>query len=142
MENKNQKKKGGTGIGFIIGILLVLSAFYEGFDKDILPFIVVIAVAVAVIAFIKKAAGAARDRSAQQKGGVSVAQHMKRHEPKVEIHRAFPEPEAHCVVCDNTGVDHFERDRQMRISQLDDWLKNGVIDKAEYAALKKKYEQS
>jgi len=142
MENKNQKKKGGTGIGFIIGILLVLSAFYEGFDEDILPFIVVIAVGVAVIAFIKKAAGAARDRAAQQKGGASVAQHMKRHEPKVEIHRDFPEPEAHCVVCENTGVDHFDRDRQMRLQQLDDWLKNGLIDREEYAVLKRKFEQN
>ena len=52
----------------------------------------------------------------------------------------FPEPEAHCVVCENTGEDHFEHDRQGRIRQLDEWLKNGLIDREEYRELKKRYQ--
>ena len=37
--------------------------------------------------------------------------------------------------------DHFQRDRRNRISQLDDWLKNGLIDRKEYDELKKRYKQ-
>ena len=40
-------------------------------------------------------------------------------------------PDAACVVCDNTGEDHFAHDKAQRIAQLDDFLKNGIIDKAE-----------
>ena len=50
-------------------------------------------------------------------------------------------PDAACVVCDNTGVDHFAHDRAQRIAQLDAFLKNGIIDKAEYRALRERYER-
>ena len=39
-------------------------------------------------------------------------------------------------VCDE---DHFLRDRRNRLSQLDDWLKSGLIDRKEYSELKKRY---
>ena len=144
MDNKNKKKKGGVGIIFFLAMAaLFFSGLAEDMDSESIVFFAVVAVIVAAIALIKKVVGSLLGGGAQKDSSpVAAAREGKRHEPRVEIHRAFPEPEAHCVVCDNTGVDHFERDRQMRISQLDDWLKNGVIDKAEYAALKKKYEQS
>lgn len=50
-------------------------------------------------------------------------------------------PDAACVVCDNTGEDHFAHDRAQRIAQLDAFLKNGIIDKAEYRALRERYER-
>ena len=50
-------------------------------------------------------------------------------------------PDAACVVCDNTGVDHFAHDRAQRIAQLDAFLKNGIIDKAEYRTLRERYER-
>ena len=37
--------------------------------------------------------------------------------------------------------DHFQRDRRRRISQLDDWLKSGLIDRDEYKNLKRRYER-
>ena len=49
-------------------------------------------------------------------------------------------PDAHCVVCENTGDDHFARDKARRIAQLDDFLKNGIIDKAEYRKLRERFE--
>ena len=39
------------------------------------------------------------------------------------------------------GEDHFQRDRRRRISQLDDWLKSGLIDRDEYKNLKRRYER-
>ena len=50
-------------------------------------------------------------------------------------------PDAACVVCDNTGEDHFAHDRAQRIAQLDAFLKNGIIDKAEYRTLRERYER-
>lgn len=50
-------------------------------------------------------------------------------------------PDAACVVCDNTGEDHFAHDRAQRIAQLDTFLKNGIIDKAEYRTLRERYER-
>ena len=42
---------------------------------------------------------------------------------------------------DAQGEDHFQRDRRNRISQLDDWLKSGLIDRDEYKTLKRRYER-
>ena len=50
-------------------------------------------------------------------------------------------PDAACIVCDNTGEDHFAHDRAQRIAQLDAFLKNGIIDKAEYRTLRERYER-
>ena len=50
-------------------------------------------------------------------------------------------PDAACVVCDNTGEDHFAHDRAQRIAQLDAFLKTGIIDKAEYRTLRERYER-
>lgn len=144
MENKNRKKQSGKGVGVIIGVLiLLLSGLSEGFDSEVIGALFVVAVIGVLIWICYKVVNVSRGTAARQNGVTNAVGHsMKRHEPKVEIHRAFPEPEAHCVVCDNTGVDHFERDRQMRLRQLDDWLKNGLIEREEYMILKRKYEQS
>ena len=144
MDNKNKKKKGSVGIVFFLAMAaLFISGLTEDMDGESIMFFAVVAVIVVAIAIIKKVVGSLLGRAAQEDSSpVPAVREGKRHEPRVEIHRDFPEPEAHCVVCDNTGEDHFERDRQMRLKQLDDWLKNGVIDKAEYASLKKKYEQN
>ena len=59
-------------------------------------------------------------------------------DPRTE---SFTKPEAPCIVYEQTGEDHFARDKQNRIRQLDEWLKNGLIDRAEYAVLKSRYER-
>lgn len=53
--------------------------------------------------------------------------------------QVFAEPDAYCVVCEQTGDDHFARDKVSRIKQLDEWLKNGLIDAKEYRELKERY---
>ena len=42
---------------------------------------------------------------------------------------------------ENTGEDHFQRDKVRRIKQLDDWLKSGLISRDEYRVLKDRYER-
>ncbi len=56
-------------------------------------------------------------------------------------HRDFSAPEAPCIVCENTGEDHFQRDKARRLKQLDDWLKIGLIDRDEYRVLKDRYQR-
>ena len=64
--------------------------------------------------------------------------------PKGAPRRPMPPPDvpdAACVVCDNTGEGHFAHDKAQRIAQLDEFLKNGIIDKAEYRTLRDRYER-
>ena len=65
---------------------------------------------------------------------------MKRPASSV-AHRDFSAPEAACIVCEQTGEDHFQRDKVRRLAQLEDWLKIGLIDRAEYRVLKDRYER-
>ena len=73
-----------------------------------------------------------RSREAEIKNGA------RRPDPRM---KTFTKPDAPCIVCDITGEDHFLRDRENRIKQLDEWLKNGLIDKTEYRILKQRYER-
>ena len=50
-------------------------------------------------------------------------------------------PDAACVVCDNSEMCIRDSDKAQRIAQLDDFLKNGIIDKAEYRTLRERYER-
>ncbi len=63
---------------------------------------------------------------------------VRRPDPRT---RSFTAPEPSCIVCDHTGEDHFRRDKANRIAQLDEWLKNGLIDREEYKVMKSRYEQ-
>ena len=56
-------------------------------------------------------------------------------------HRDYSSPDAPCIVCENTGEDHFQRDKARRLKQLDDWLKIGLIDRDEYRVLKDRYQR-
>lgn len=95
----------------------------------------------------KKGSAAATPSSAPRQSP-SVEMHrpapaMKRQTPSVapSAKRDFSAPEAPCIVCEQTGDDHFQRDKARRIAQLDDWLKNGLIDREEYRVLKDRYER-
>ena len=104
---------------------------------------------------------AAKNKQGQQKSGqnASAPPAAQRQTPSVELHRPAPSmqrpsvtagrsghrdfraPEAPCIVCEQTGEDHFQRDKARRIAQLDDWLKNGLIDRSEYLVLKDRYQR-
>ncbi len=77
------------------------------------------------------------------KNGERMAQVQDAPQRSVPPRRSMPPdmPDAACVVCDNTGEDHFAHDKAQRIAQLDDFLKNGIIDKAEYRTLRERYER-
>lgn len=116
-------------------------------------FIVIIWVLSRIITKSKKGGA----KSASKSAAPPAAQ---RQTPSVELHRPVPSmkrppvsaasrsakrdfraPEAPCIVCEQTGEDHFQRDKARRIAQLDDWLKNGLIDRQEYLVLKDRYQR-
>ena len=96
----------------------------------------------------KQKTGGAAARPAAQRQNPTVEMHrpapsMTRRTPSVvqSSRRDFSAPEAPCIVCEQTGEDHFQRDKVRRIKQLDDWLKNGIIDRDEYRVMKDRYER-
>ena len=83
---------------------------------------------------------------AAQRQSPSVQMHrpvpsMNRPAAKTSAHRDFSAPEAPCIVCEQTGEDHFQRDKARRLAQLDDWLKIGLIDRDEYRVMRDRYER-
>ena len=90
----------------------------------------------------KKSSPAARPTTAPRRTPTvelhRPAPSMKRPASSV-AHRDFSAPEAACIVCEQTGEDHFQRDKVRRLAQLEDWLKIGLIDRAEYRVLKDRY---
>jgi len=103
-----------------------------------------------IVALIKVSAQKAARRGGKTTGkpigknGERMAQAQDAPQRSVPPRRSMPPPDmpdAACVVCDNTGEDHFAHDKAQRIAQLDDFLKNGIIDKAEYRTLRERYER-
>ena len=109
-------------------------------------------------AIIKKLKSGNENKQAA-KPGARVQTTAQRRTPSVELHRPAPSmqrrtpsvthsaqrnfsaPDAPCIVCEQTGEDHFQRDKARRIAQLDIWLKNGIIGREEYRVLKDRYER-
>ena len=112
-------------------------------------FVVIIWVLSRIITKSKKGGAKSASKSAApqaaQRQTPSVELHrpvpsMQRREPAKSAHRDYAKPEAYCVSCELSGEDHFVRDRQRRIAQLDEWLKNGLIDRQEYLVLKRRFQ--
>ena len=92
----------------------------------------------------KKSSPAARPTTAPRRTPTvelhRPAPSMKRPASSV-AHRDFSAPEAACIVCEQTGEDHFQRDKVRRLAQQEEWLKISLIDRAEYRVLKDRYER-
>ncbi len=161
-ENRNkQKKKKGIGAGWLIFfVIIMLSNLMENVDTGsfrrfmfqlrifalrlgvpvesliLAPFLL-LALLVAVVKLArKKAKEREADTPTMSRARASAA--VRRPDPRT---KSFTEPEAYCFSCEASGDDHFKRDRQTRIRQLDDWLKNGLIDREEYRVLKARFER-
>ncbi len=87
--------------------------------KELLPTLVLVLAAAAFGRILKAAAG--KKKQVKEPGGSR--------QRNTEMPR------------DAQSEDHFQRDRRNRISQLDDWLKSGLIDRDEYKNLKRRYER-
>ncbi|MBO6040232.1 MAG: hypothetical protein J6P58_03400 [Oscillospiraceae bacterium] len=164
--NNQKKKKGGFGSVLVVFLLIFLlprlfelleSADFRyalwrlqrwmaqhGVHPGMLPLILVAAVVLILVvtamlssARKKRNADAAVQTKINSAGGRTSAAGT-RPDPR---NRTFTPPEPTCIVCDHTGEDHFLRDKAQRIAQLDEWLKNGLIEKNEYRVLKDRFER-
>ena len=170
MENMNKKKKsGGGGVVIVFLAIMLISRLFAALndadfetlrwrlrrwaimnhiDPGLLPvmFIGLMVFLVVLIAVVKASSRRKAGRTAYSSaagrttnsaaGRTSAA--AQRPDPRT---RSFTAPEPSCIVCDHTGEDHFVRDKAQRIAQLDEWLKNGLIDREEYRVLRDRYER-
>ena len=122
----------------------------DNYGMEAVPVILAVcAVVAAVIAIAKSAAKKRGDGAKPAPAPVRKTPSVDLHRPVPSVHRRepvtaqrqFPQPEAYCVSCELSGEDHFVRDRKRRLAQLDEWLKNGLVDKEEYRVLKYRFER-
>lgn len=147
-KKKSGKKLSGSTIWILVAVVigLITGLSDSDLDSDSILAVVVGLIVVAVPSLLlgalgKRKASSERParRAARADARESTQSAARRPDPR---EKSFSAPDPYCVVCDHTGEDHFARDKAQRLAQLDDWLKNGLIDKAEYRALKEKYEKS
>ena len=120
------KKKSSPWIPLIVALVACASFISSSGDEE--PAIIFASIAVVlVITLAVLAAQKAKAKKTEARNGDSIPD-----DPRM---KTFTKPDAPCVVCEHTGEDHLARDKQNRIRQLDDWLKSGLIDRAEYAVL-------
>ena len=156
MNNQKKKKQGSPWLALVILIPILMRTM----DGELPPavFAVILAGVVLAVVFgsMKKMKQQAAKQALEQRLAGKPSAAPGRRTPEVELHspvpslqrrdpaksaqRNFSQPDAYCVSCELSGEDHFVRDRQRRISQLDEWLKNGLIDKKEYLVLKNRFE--
>lgn len=86
------------------------------------------------------AKGAANKGNVEFSDGIAgiVERMAKRDEEEVRRYQGTADRD-----CEYGDENHsFSHDSEQRLAQLDDFLKNGIIDRAEYQVLKKRYSQS
>ena len=159
-KGNNRRKKSGGWWWLIFVVIALLAQAGENVDlrrawlrfrvnmlrsgidvQRIAPIVIGVVVLVIVVSIVSAAAkrraeagsGAVRSSTA---GRTSAA--VQRRDPRTG---SFTQPDAYCVVCDHSGEDHFQHDRSQRIKQLDEWLRNGLIDRSEYKVLLDRYKR-
>ena len=143
-ERQNSKKNqsgGGKGILIALGFIILMNVIGAGGESAIL---VILAIALIVaVAIIGLKAG---KKAIKQKTEDQAPVQWKR--PDNDRRQNAPKPAERPVYTpqagynENAPAENFQRDRQRRIAQLDDFLKNGIIDKEEYKVLLSRYERN
>ena len=112
-------------------------------NTNYLYYVIVLLIVAAVVRYVARNA-----KKWVTPSGTTLEEQLKKRDERMAQAQRAPRhplppdmPDAACVVCDNTGEDHFAHDRAQRIAQLDAFLKNGIIDKAEYRTLRERYER-
>ena len=143
-ENQSRKKNqsgGGKGILIALGFIILMNVIGAGGGSAILV-ILAIALIIAIVVIAVKAATKAAQKNSAEEAPVRWTR------PDNDSRQNAPEPAERLVYKpqagynENASAENFQRDRQRRIAQLDDFLKNGIIDKEEYKVLLSRYERN
>lgn len=121
---KEKRKKGGGAVGWLIAVIIAI--FFEIMDEidmdvrflGVLVVLIAIVFIAAVGIFLFKKIKSALGSAAQS---------------PAPLQRQYYE--------ENADGRNSQRDQQRRLAQLDDFLKNGIIDKEEYEVLRSRYER-
>ena len=154
---RKQKKKGGGWWWIIFLAIALISQGAENVDlrrlwmrfrvsllrsglslETVAPVIAAAVGLIVVIAIIRAAVKRRAEVSDRRPAAARTSAAVQRRDPRA---KSFTQPEPYCLVCDHTGEDHFQHDKALRIRQLDEWLKNGLVDREEYKVLKARYER-
>ncbi len=153
-DNKKNNKNFSNVIIFTIVAIILFNLIDSGNIGALFFAVIFIAIALVIIHVVKskvskenveKNGGAAAKSSFQSQNNSQMWK--KRSNPEEAVtekvyaprHETAPQKQYY----DSSDVfDNYERDRNRRISQLDEFLKNGIIEKDEYRILRKKYEQN
>ena len=151
-DNTKKKKKSGGGWWWLVFVAIALisqagenvdlrrawlrfrvALLRSGLDGEkLLPVLAGVVGLVIVLAILRAALKRREEVTDRRPASARTSAAVQRRDPRT---RSFTSPEPYCVVCDHSGEDHFQHDRNQRIKQLDEWLKNGLIDRAEYKVL-------
>ena len=143
-ERQNSKKNqsgGGKGILIALGFIILMNVIGAGGGSAILV-ILAIALIIAIVVIAVKAATKAAQKNSAEEAPVRWTR------PDNDSRQNAPKPAERPVYTpqagynENASAENFQRDRQRRIAQLDDFLKNGIIDKEEYKVLLSRYERN
>ena len=132
--SKNNKKKSNPGLGIIIiGIYLLLNLVNIA-GTEVLTGIIAIA-AILLITFLFFKLG---KKKIQQN---STVFQNKQDDMCKTCSDEFVYNNRQAEYNEYSVEENFVRDRQRRLKQLDDFLKNGLIDKNEYMVLRSHYDK-
>ena len=142
-ERQNSKKNpsGGKGILTVIGAIVLMNVISAG-GASVIWFILAIALIIAIVVIAVKAATKTAQKNSAEEAPVRWTR------PDNDSRQNAPKPTERPVYTpqagynENASAENFQRDRQRRIAQLDDFLKNGIIDKEEYKVLLSRYERN
>ena len=141
-DNRNRQKKKNSPLAIAFAVLLAFFSIAEsaGGDADVfIGIIVIIAIIFAVFFVVGKLS-----KKVREKGGAAVKDSIitrfsrdSGETPPVTASR----PKT--FIYDDRAYERNEqRDIQRRLSQLDEFLKNGIIEKEEYRILRARYERN
>ena len=151
-DRENRERKRGTGKNGWVGLAVIAVAFLinllESNEIHAVGLFAVLIVVTAAVIFavffvmgLKKASGTKKTAGSPTAAKVGDTRRAEiRHETRTGTpQRPVYTPSAGYE--ENATAANFERDRQRRLNQLQDFLKNGIIDKDEYQVLLSRYEK-
>ena len=140
--NRNRQKKKNSPLAIAFAVLLAFFSLAEsaGGDADVfIGIIVIIAIIFAVFFVVGKLS-----KNVREKGGAAVKDSIitRFSRDSGEIPPVTASRPKTFVYDDRAYERNEQRDIQRRLSQLDEFLKNGIIEKEEYRILRARYERN
>ena len=143
MNNRKQANKGSSVIMSVIIAVVLLLNIARNFDEDKLPVFFFVVAALIVFVLITSIVSRAKAGKSGTKKQTSV-----------ELNRPFPQPTAVKTKRPSPVFRHRDeqeaeeavrcahaRGKEKYFEQIEGFYKNGLIDRAEYKALREKYEK-